>query len=316
MNIAYLISAYLDPNHLVRLVRALHIDAHYFIHVDKRANLDAFTAHLKDDNIHFIQDRVRVRWGTMLQVEYMMKLLQAAVDYPLKFDRIFSLSGQDYPVWSNDQITDFLSSLDHEELLQGICIDSEVVEEKQRELYQVARPIVSLGFLPEKLNLKLSVLARKLLKGMGHRKELYFVDNQGQVLSLYKGSDYWCITEDLARYVLEKYHTDKTVRKYFSDSFAPSETLIHTLAFNSPQFSQHCIRYRGEYPGLARLTPLHFIDYQPLIHILTEKDYQRILDSGKMFIRKAQTGPSDTLMDMLDRDRDDNYTDDYTTDEE
>ena len=37
--------------------------------------------------------------------------------------------------------------------------------------------------------------------------------------------------------------------------------------------------------------------------MMTEKDYQRILESGKMFVRKVVSGKSDKLVKMLDLDR-------------
>lgn len=42
MKIAYCISAYTDPRQLARLVKSLHFDAHYFIHIDKNANVKQF----------------------------------------------------------------------------------------------------------------------------------------------------------------------------------------------------------------------------------------------------------------------------------
>ena len=42
MKVAYCISAYTDPQQLARLVRSLHPDAHYFIHIDKNTNIKQF----------------------------------------------------------------------------------------------------------------------------------------------------------------------------------------------------------------------------------------------------------------------------------
>ena len=303
MNIAYLLSPYRDVSHVKRLIEALHEDAEFFIHVDKKSKLSDFTDVIHGDNIHFLENRVEVGWGTMSQVEYQMRLLQAAIDFPKHFDRLFSLSGQDYPVWSNSQITAFLESLGDKEIVQGICMDSEAILESQTNLYEIARPQVQIGFLPRRFNSVLTVLTRKFLKWTGHRKRLYFYDDEGNLVHLYKGSDWWCMTEELARYVVHKYQHDSSYKRYFVDSFTPSETLIQTMAFNSPVFSKRCILTTGEYPKLSGLTPLHFIDYNPIIQIMTEKDYPRILESGKMFVRKVVSGKSDKLVKMLNSDR-------------
>lgn len=308
MNIAYLISAHTDAPQLRRLINALHTDAHYFIHIDKKSDINAFTSIIEGDNIHFIKNRVDVRWGTMLQVEYQMRLIRAAVEYPVSFDRLFLLSGLDYPIWSNEKIKDFLLSLGDKELLQGICMDSDAIDERYTDIYKTARPLVNLSFLSNKVNTWLSIVCRKLLKAIGYRKQLYFyrsktIKDSSTLVHLYKGSSWWCITESLARFVLQHYESDEILRKYFSDSFGPDETLIQTIAFNSEEFASKCILKVGEYPGLAKLTPLHFIDYNPVIQIMTEKDYDRIKESGKMFARKFVSGTSDKLVELIDKER-------------
>ena len=61
-----------------------------------------------------------------------------------------------------------------------------------------------------------------------------------------------------------------------------------------------CILTKGPYPGLDALTPLHFIDYNPVIKILDESDYTRLIESGKMFCRKVVSGKSDELVALIE----------------
>jgi len=42
-----------------------------------------------------------------------------------------------------------------------------------------------------------------------------------------------------------------------------------------------------------------FIDYNPTIKLLDETDYDRIVESGKMFCRKIVSGTSDKLVEMF-----------------
>ncbi|MBQ2458978.1 MAG: conjugal transfer protein, partial [Bacteroidaceae bacterium] len=73
-----------------------------------------------------------------------------------------------------------------------------------------------------------------------------------------------------------------------------------TIALNSRKFKSRCILTEGEYPGLAALTPLHFIDYNPVIKVMDETDYPRLMESGKMFCRKVISGKSDELVRLLE----------------
>lgn len=291
MHIAYLISAHTDAPQLKRLIDALHPQAEFFVHIDSKSDLEEFTRLIKSPRVHFIPQRVDVMWGTMLEVEYQMNLIRAAVAFPVHFDRIFFLSGMDYPLWSNERITQWLKEQEGREILQGYCMDNPSLSPSQHQMYTVARPFSR--------HRKWAILQRIVRRAMGLRKGLsFYVD--GNLWHLYKGSAWWCITEALASHVLNYYEHKEEIRDYFKDSFGPAETLIQTIALNSPKFRQRCILTEGEYPGLAALTPLHFIDYNPVIKVMDETDYPRLTESGKMFCRKVVSGKSDELVRLLE----------------
>jgi len=300
MNIAYLISAHTDAPQLARLVRSLHTDADFFIHIDKKSDITPFKALLDTKNVHFIENRIDVRWGTLIEVEYQMELIRAAVRCPRHFDRIFFLSGMDYPLWSNERIVQWIEEQGQRETLQGICMDTPYIQGQQRKLYTHSRPLFR--FFGNKWNQRLSILCRKVLGAMGYRKKLSFpIGNE--VWHLYKGSAWWCISEELAQYVLESYRQCPEIKRYFRDSFGQAETIIQTIAFNSPQWAPRCILTEGAYPGLDALTPLHYIVYEPVIQIMEGKDFDALMGSGRIFARKFRTGTSEEVMDMIDETR-------------
>jgi hypothetical protein len=300
MNIAYLISAHTDAPQLARLIRALHADAEFFIHIDKKSDIRPFEEAITAKNVHFIEKRIDVRWGTLIEVEYQMALIRAAVQHPRHFDHIFFLSGMDYPLWSNEHITRWLEEQGDRETLQGICMDTEYIQGQQRELYTRSRPLFRL--FGNKWDQKLSILCRKALGAVGYRKRLSFRIGL-DTWHLYKGSAWWCISEELARYVLETYQQCPEVKRYFRDSFGQAETIIQTIAFNSPQWAPKCIRSEGPYPGLDALTPLHFIIYEPVIKVMDETDYPALVASGKMFARKFRSGQSEKIIELLNANR-------------
>lgn len=300
MNIAYLISAHTDAPQLKRLIEALHPNAHFFVHIDKKSDLSMFTAIIQQDNVHFLPNRIDVRWGTILEVEYQMALIKAAIDHPIEFDRIFFLSGMDYPLWSNEHITSWLKEQGNKEILCGICMDTKAINKQQKELYQLSRPFFNISSLGNRWNQRLSILCRKIKAALGMRKPLsFYVD--GKQWKLYKGSAWWCISQHLASYIYNMYMSKPEIRRYFINSFGQAETLIQTIAFNTPptQFASKCLLVKGNYPGLAALTPLHFIIYEPVIKILDETDYDTLMASERMFARKFISGTSDKLVKKL-----------------
>ncbi len=310
MNLAYLISAHTDAPQLRRLILSLHPDAHFFIHIDKKSDISEFTSLIKSRNVHFLEKRINVRWGTILEVEYQMELIKAALDYPLYFDRLFFLSGMDYPLWTNEHILEFLDRNRNKEYIQGLRMDTECVSEEQRQLYSIPRPFVNSARLSDKWNVRLGILKRKMGKMIGKRKPLEFIVTpvvgnhpavlpQPEIWYLYKGSAWWCISSELASYVYDTYAYRPEVREYFIDSFGPAETLIQTIVFNTHEWAEKSILTQGKYPGLPALTPLHYIVYDPVIKVMDESDYDVLVGSGKMFSRKFVSGKSDKLVDML-----------------
>ena len=307
MNIAYLISAHNDPQQLKRLVEALGNNAWCFIHIDKKSDIKPFIdvlSCIEGDRIQFIKERTDIRWGTFLQVEYQMALLKEALEYSHErksdvdfhgFDRYITLSGLDYPITPSKLAAD--NTFDpSKEYIMGIDMSSEVVSGKYTEIYRHARPFFNIPYIGNTANQRLSIICRKILCVLGINKPLVLPNGW----HLYKGASWWAVTESLAEYIYNTYVSTPLLKKFFINSFGPDETLIPTIVFNSP-YAKKCMEVTGEYPGLKALTPLTYIDYEPVIKILTEEDLPTLLDSGKLFCRKIASGKSDKLVEKLEK---------------
>lgn len=306
MKIAYCISAFSDPTQLARLIRALDgEDCEFFVHIDRKVDVRPFAEACAAANVHFLgpQERVNVYWGTCSQVEFQMRMLRKALDYSPHISHLFMLSGQDYPLWSNRRIRQTLEAQPTQEWLAGICLESDEVAERDKQMYRRQRPQTDFAWLSPQWNDRLSKLWRRVLK-LTHRQQPLHLTVEGRRWPLFKGSDYFCLTRDLAAHVVGQWAAHAEIRRYFARSFAPSETCIHTIAFNSPRFAPHCLLLRGAYPTLAALTPLHCIDYVPVIRVWRLDDMDRLLASGKMFGRKFTTAASTPLLDALQLQRD------------
>lgn len=299
MKIAYCISAYTDPAQLKRLVESLNPDAHFFIHIDKNSYFEDFNKLVssKETNIHYVKP-IKIRWATISQVEYQMSMLSEATKYPEHFDYIFMLSAFDYPIWSNEKIASFLEDNYGKEFIMGINVQTTFyLKDLQREY----RPDFEIKWLPKRINHYLRGSIRYFAKLVNYKKPIKVKLRSGEYYDVYKGSDYFCITRDLAIYIVNMYKNNMDLRKYFANTFAPSETLIHTIAFNS-KFKSKCICVEAPYQGLPSLTPLHYIEGCK-IKILTEPDFKTLIDSGKMFARKFRSNKSENLIKLLEAHR-------------
>lgn len=296
MKLAFLISAHKDPQHLKRLIERLPENSEFIIHIDKKSDISQFTNLIDGDNIYFLKHRVNVVWGSINEVEYQMELIREALKCDA--DYFITLSGMDYPVWSNRKILDFFEHADRKEYLQGICMKG---QGKAAKLYSDFRFMAEKSWRNGSVQSRFRVALRKLISAIGIHKTLTIYTPE-KTYNLYKGAAWWAITPDLARYILKKWDENKALKAYFKSSFCPAETFIQTVAFNS-DYASRCLLTKGKYQSLMSLTPLTYIHYDPVIKIMGESDYDKAIRSGKMFCRKTITGVSDKFMDMIDKHR-------------
>ena len=114
----------------------------------------------------------------------------------------------------------------------------------------------------------------------------------------YVGSQWWTLTLESARYVLYYVDTHTDLLNFVSHCFAPDEYFFHTIIYNSPfielcppllSASTHCSPYL--------MADLHLVN----CGLATDRDYETIRNSQKIFVRKVASRISDSLLDRLDR---------------
>lgn len=296
--IAYIISAYTDAPHLLRLVNALNDRADFYVHIDSKTDDRPFRELLKD-KVTFVPGHW-ISWGGWEQVEYQKELLAAVLRSGIDYTRIVCLSGQDYPLWSNEEIHRHFEEQKDTEFIMGMNLTRNAQADQRSKIvnYHFFRDLKWKNLWWKN---KLIVAARNVMKILPFRKKPTVMIG-GQAADVYFGADYWAITLPCARYVYQKLCSESALRRYFGTSYIPSELCIQTLVFNSP-FANRALHYEGVYPGLSGLTPLHYIEYGKSIRILTLADAEILRQSGKMFCRKTVSGMSDELVAAIDTQR-------------
>lgn len=301
MNIAYCISAYKDEKQLLRLITALNSNiSYFFIHIDKKVNIEKFQEILRDyPNVFFLKERYYIQWGGWNQVRYQYLFLKAAVNFRIKIDRIIILTGQDYPIWSNSRIMNFFTEYPNKIMMRGINLSK---LEKPSPMYELL-PIYHFG---RDLEIKkfqcwriITALLRKVMQLLPIRRKRE-VNIDGKRCDIYQASGYFSVNREQAQFIIKKLN-ENSIRRYFRYCFVPEELTIPTIIFNSKYKSEAEISSDRIYKGLPHLAALHIFDYGKSIKIYTDVDYDYLLSSGKMFCRKVETCVSDKLMDMIDR---------------
>src|ERR1700730_11069415 len=121
MRLAYIISAYQYPAQLIRLVHRIHTPRSIIIiHVDKRTDrrkyLEMVTGVEHLPNIVFLE-RHNCHWGSFGHVRATLKGLSYLRQHK-RYDYVFLITGQDYPIKSNREVEHFLSEANNVNFVQ------------------------------------------------------------------------------------------------------------------------------------------------------------------------------------------------------
>lgn len=284
---AFLISAYTEPRSLRALVLKLNemFSADFFIHIDKKVQIDPFQTDLINlPNVFFIKDRVRVYWGGYSQVEMQKAMIQEMLQRNTKYMRVISLTGTDYPVEKAETILEKMEKKETEYII-GFDVDHEINPGKRTMALKY-----SCFYLMDTHRFIRAALIRLRIPRLYYKKVK---------IPIYHGSEYWALTYECISELYHEYLKNEQLQKLFRYSFVPSEAWIHTMFFNSKWKDRAVQPLKNENPDLIRLSPITYFNYTSSIKILDENDYEDIKKSGRLFARKIITGKSDRLITLL-----------------
>lgn len=305
MKIAYGISVYKDPSHLKRLINALNTtDVVFYIHVDKKVDIVPFIEKIGDmPNVVWIEERYNVQWGGWNQVRYQLLFLQEAFENNTDIERIFIITGQDYPLWSNSRIKKECADYPNRIWMIGQNLTKLEGFSYMKQFLRVPHLFRDVDFKSNGVRRLVTALQRKLfLRFFPTFRDEYLVV-EGKRWDIYQASGYFSCPRDAGLYVLNVFRQETAFVKYFKYSFVPEELAVPTIVFNSVYASYAQKNNDVQYRGLSTLAALHEFVYSKAIKIFTIDDYEDLKKSGKMFCRKVETNISDSLVDRIENDR-------------
>jgi len=276
MKIAHLILAHSEPEQLGRLVNRLqHPDAWIFIHLDKKAPIAEFKLHIKQEKVYWLTDRVDVRWGAYSIVQATLNGFRDIVDSGLPVDYVNLLSGVDYPLKSAVEIHNFLDMGDRQSFVQYSLVHVDWKEAISR----VTEYHLDGYSFPGKY------LVQKWMNRLLPKRKM-----PEQLIPVGR-SQWFTITLEATRYILDYLHQHPHVVKFFKLTWAPDEMIFQTILYNSA-FRKNLVNNN-----------LRYIDWsagKASPKILTEKDKVKIEISGAFFGRKFDAKNHPDILDLLD----------------
>jgi len=273
----FLIHAHKDLLELnALLARLSDPDFALYVHLDRKWQLDPVQV---DPRAHQVQPRLDVRWGHFSQVAATLASVRQVLAREADFDKLFFLSGQDYPVLSNAALKTAIAAFQDRELIDCVPIGPDGWPAAYRYQY----------FYSEG-----SGLAQRLACALANRA-LRLARRTRRLpggLQPWGGSTWWTLSRPCLVHLLARVDEQPGLARFFRTVLCPDELFFQTLVMAS-SYAAHVVARNYRYvqwpPGMAR---------NP--QVLVEADFERVLASGAHFCRKLDSGSSAGLRARLD----------------
>jgi len=217
------------------------------------------------------------------------------------------LSGQDYPIKSNEYILDFLSEqypkplIDHERVVEGSWAWPKFSVYKWINRIDAVQKKLKKGLLRSSLVAFFCIANFIETRIIGSPRDNLIKHN----ISLYGGSAWWILPHCIIDYVTDQLSSNKRIIREFKRVFTPEELFFQTLAMNSPysvlinenddiytKGDQQCMTFANF------ITPTKSFRGHP--HIITDEDFDRIMAKKALFARKFDMNVCQSVMDKID----------------
>lgn len=286
---AYLILAHKNLNQLRKLIELLDDSRNdIFVHVDSKLsdfNPDEWGKTVSKSSLIFLPDRIRVNWGGVSIMRAEISLLKAATSYD-RYEYYHLLSGMDLPLKTQDQIHSFFDANLGKEFIN-------LWEFKKSNLSRFSYYTI----FPEGESKFRTRIINHIFKGL--QMAVGFRINRG--IEFRMGSQWFSITDDLARYVVEKEDWLETVFRHTStcdEIFLP--TLVCNSTFRNNLFDPQVVKSQKE----VNMSNMRFIDWtrgESVRHPWTfrEEDYALLMGVDHMWARKFDENVDSIIIDKI-----------------
>ena len=281
---AYLIIAHRYDETFKTLLRMLDRDENdIYVHMDlKNKQFDEGDCRklIKKSGIYFTK-RTSVTWGGYSQINSELILLETAMAHR-KYNYYHLLSGQDLPIKSNNEIMDFFKKHQGAEF---IAFDKEKFDCYDRVRYFYP--------LQEMVGRNRKGILGRISSAMTFFQKIVHLKRNAEI-QFQKGSNWFSITDDLARYVIER---KEWIRKVFHDSICCDEIFLQTIVINSV-FSDRIYQYASA--ESTEEAAMRLVDWErggP--YIFKSEDYQKLINSDMIYARKFDCQIDNNIVNKL-----------------
>lgn len=281
--------AHKSPNQVHRLIARLNDgESEFFIHIDQKTDLYQFHAVKEFGNIIHFTERFDATWGGYGLIKPYLSAMKTVKDYPTKFDRILLLSGQDYPIKSNEYINNFFQKAEHSIFVNYFPIpnyqkwpggdrggwyrvDKYYFGNKWYELFGSKSINLLSTYMP--------FLRRKIPNGM----------------KPYTGQTWWNLDMYALNYILDYTAKHPEYINFHRHTFVADELYVQMILANSTD--EKLLKSIGNSEKRFTIWPKPDSAHPK---ILSVSDFEAIQASGDLFARKFDENVDSEILDLID----------------
>lgn len=312
MKIHYIILVHKHPEQLCRLVEQLETEqTDFYIHVDRKVCIAPFQEKLNRPHIHFVSEREDILWGTISQVRAVLNCMRE-IRKGGEEGRVILLSGQDYPLKSNREITAFLEKYDTTDFLFHFSLPSDVWPRKGMDRLRAYR--FGLSKTDGKKQVKIEPYAFTFrnvyhfwlllcYKPSSFAKAIRFFFTKRRHpsgIKPYGGSFWWGLKFSSMNYILDYLDGHPEYWKYHLYTANPDEIMFPSILCSAPEIAKN-----------VQNSDLRYIDWEegkesPKIFTMRDKEMlfaQSKLREDFLFARKFDPDVDDIILDEVDQQR-------------
>ena len=298
VRIAYLIFAHKNPDQLGRLLGKLYYPGcMFYIHVDAKSTVKPFVlaaTQVPSASITWLTKRTPVSWGDFSLSAAYLNGFQTILQKRPEPDFIITLSGQDYPIVTNQALHNWLANHIDQTILDYDVVteDSPHLIERVDRYYLSIKPHRTIVYpYPNPQDFK-----KRLFNATLRLSDLFNLPRQFPMgHQLYFGTNWFQVKPTTARYLVEFARSNPAYVKFARTTFVPDEFFFQTILLNAPDRIRNTI-YNHRMTFMQWDRPEG--SYTKPISV---RELPNMLNSGKFFARKFDETVDNEVLDRLDQ---------------
>ena len=295
MTLVYLIIFHTDLNHLKRLIGKIKDPrVLIYIHVDAKISISLIKDQLKDYELNFVEKRIKINWGDFSIIQAKINFIKQLIESKIEFTHLFIISGQDYPLISNQQLFDFLKKNIGNSFLQY----SELHKENSHLSYRVNNYHF---FLPFKYRFEYPYKGKriylKVLNRFLNLISLFSIPRDVPFEKVFFGSNWVKTSYQATKFLYEYFKSQNDKIRFFKYVMNCDEQFFQTILLNATEADR----------GIIVNESLLFTHWDRPEYLYSKPlelpDFQRISNSKRIlfFARKFNSSNSEMLLRKIDK---------------